>query len=739
MNMLEIRMDKDLSHLLMSKRAKNDIDETTPMIREKTLLTKELVNRFRSTLSTRVNDEIIPKNCRYIELLENDFKVIVIEEAPKIRTIKVHLSMQREIEMLAREGKLKTYGLTNFLKEHEDPPYMFSLSFPFLVYIFDLDNRDDLIRLKLFYRLSPIISKNDYLLQANLLNVNDKNNVCLGDFTKKPTSPSDVINSSIEMFWCNTFNIDYHHKLDAYIKAKISEVSSYLTWSYLTKQNPMFIFKVNWLKNDYTLGEEIKKEVNFLKQEVIGSPPNDFSFLTGLFYNERGFQVKTKEEDNQSRLNFSRSDSIFLENRELSVGETFKFEDKEVKVNSFLSSRSPDSSPTHIQVIDNKQETSLIKLEPEIMKFLSKQLDDSKFFSSMKLTNGEIIHVDDIVTVDYPSISLKKVEIIKLGLDGKVTVKLSGKNYIADNLNAKVVNLDKLDVGGVKLKKNHMYLLIYRSFDLPIKVYEYVKFEGLRVNEFGDLTIVFIDKHKKSYTRSLTDITPGNIYDKSKLTPVSTFRIGRRLYTSSNKDVYLTDNSILVNRYYQLLSEFSFLRYDATIAKADILKDKDRIEIKSFGLNIQFKVGDKVIVIDWLDPVQMLKVHQIVGFSLDTKNVFYINLKHKDEERSVPYIDFEEGITYTGLVRKITNCYNEIKSGVKIKAKVSGILGFPMKDTNIIVGFITDTGGPPLVLCSNSYTLWAFDLDKFEIIPRENPISWIASNNSKLTLTYVKQ
>ena len=47
---------------------------------------------------------------------------------------------------------------------------------------------------------------------------------------------------------------------------------------------------------------------------------------------------------------------------------------------------------------------------------------------------------------------------------------------------------------------------------------------------------------------------------------------------------------------------------------------------------------------------------------------------------------------------------------------------FPKKDTNIIIGFLYDTGGPePLVLCSNACTLWYSDvIEKFEAIPFTN-------------------
>lgn len=710
--MYEIRINDQYSHLLHSKQVGKEAHDTLPMMVDKTLLTTDLLKRIQSANFPSM--DVLPLNCRYSRELTNHYKIVVVEEMPAIRTISIDLSMERAVEKLKSTGKLKDYGFEDFLEKHKNRPHTFSLSFPFLVYLFVLDPNNYIARLRAFYRLSPINSSADYLLQTNLLNVNESNNVCLGEGPDKILTASKRVNGAIKRFWTNTFNCDYHNKYDAY--ANVPEVSDYLTWSYLTKQNPMFIFNVKWLKHNRTFGSEIDSVTE-------GAGCNlplfrNFENIADLFLRQQEVEVKTKEKTKTvtKKILTSRSESIFIDNRELSIGETITFKNgKEVKVYSFLSSGS--MSPSHMQIINSKQKISILKLKPEVMKFLNEQFDESKVFSSIKLPNGEIIQVGDIVVVDYPTKAHKKVEKIMLGIDGKVDVKLSNKHYLAANLDAKVVDISKFVFGKVKLIKGKDYIMaLPQGSSLPISSFKDVKFVGIDLQRYGDLAASFKEGSSNTFKLSLNENKEG-IYDKSSFTQVSTFRLGVNLFTNDVADtIYLTSNQVLLHQHHWRLEFIS------EVAKADILKNKDEIKIKSIGLDIQFRVGDKVVVADWMDPSQMLKIHQIVGFTLDSDDILFINLKNKDGEKSIPYIDFIKGRISTGLVRKITNHYTGIRAGTKIKAKVSGISGFPMKDTNIIIGFVTDTGGPPLVLCSNCYTLWTFSLEEFEIIPRSSRI-----------------
>jgi len=510
---------------------------------------------------------------------------------------------------------------------------------------------------------------------------------------------------SIGKFWTNIFNTDYHDKYDAY--SEVPEISDYLTWSYFSKQNPMFVFYVKWIKHQFPLGVEIENQFSGMD---CGNLVKDFEGVSSLFTRP----PVTK--NTGSKFAFS-SNSIFLERREIATGETLKLKSgKEIKIHSFLSLRGGEA-PTHMQVIDNKQKTSRWKLKPAVYQFLKEQLfDEDKVFSSIKLQNGEIITVGDVVLVNYPCTSYKKVEDIRLGIDGKLDVKLSSRQYLAANLDAKVVDLNGFNFRGVKLVKGHNYVLsLPQGGFLPVSSFKIVKFTELNIERFGELSARF-KQNSRTFDLSLEE--DGNkIHEQNSLTPVSTFRLGTGLFANEKA------NTILLSKGGVLLHEDEWkLEFNSEVAKADILKNKGEIEVKAFDLDIHFKVGDKVVIADWMDPSQMLKIHRILGFTLNSDNILHINIKHRNEERSVPYIDFNKGRISTGLIRQITNQYNGIKAGTKIRSKLPGISGFPMKDINIIIGFVTDTGGPPLVLCSNCYTLWPFDLEKFEIILRSSHI-----------------
>ncbi|MHA1802240.1 MAG: hypothetical protein ACTSWJ_10930, partial [Candidatus Heimdallarchaeaceae archaeon] len=131
----------------------------------------------------------------------------------------------------------------------------------------------------------------------------------------------------------------------------------------------------------------------------------------------------------------------------------------------------------------------------------------------------------------------------------------------------------------------------------------------------------------------------------------------------------------------------------------------------------EYKIGETVICVDFRDPVETLRVKDITSFirNKETGNIDFV-LKDKDGKVTThKYIDGTRGTIHTGSIRKIVSNINGVYSGTKIVAKESGRSCFPKKATNIIIGFITDTGGEPMVLCSNCATLWFSDLENFEL------------------------
>jgi hypothetical protein len=146
--------------------------------------------------------------------------------------------------------------------------------------------------------------------------------------------------------------------------------------------------------------------------------------------------------------------------------------------------------------------------------------------------------------------------------------------------------------------------------------------------------------------------------------------------------------------------------------------DRTEINIPSFDMDINFKVGDYVVIADWANPIEMLKVRRVVSFEV-TDNHLYINtIFNNTEMRKESYINMGNGHIKTGHIRKIASTWGGFCAGDKIRANETRIPHFPKKDVNTIIGFIYDTGTHvPLMLCSNCTTLWAAPevLAKFDI------------------------
>jgi hypothetical protein len=169
--------------------------------------------------------------------------------------------------------------------------------------------------------------------------------------------------------------------------------------------------------------------------------------------------------------------------------------------------------------------------------------------------------------------------------------------------------------------------------------------------------------------------------------------------------------------------------------------NEDTFKIYINNAYTEFKIGDKVVVADWSQPLDILNVKTITGFEDDKpRNKINFILQNKyGVESKVPYIDSRNSMILTGKVRKITNEFSGVPAGSKIIAQNTGISCFPKKDANIIIGFLTDTGiDEPLVLCSNGCTLWFnYMMMNFEIIP-SNTDAWNKMQHAPLDPRKIK-
>jgi len=211
-----------------------------------------------------------------------------------------------------------------------------------------------------------------------------------------------------------------------------------------------------------------------------------------------------------------------------------------------------------------------------------------------------------------------------------------------------------------------------------------------------------------------------------ELPPV--FAVGRQLmYASENtgsgsrlSKAHVLENIGITTRYAIKLRSAS----SSQCRDQFIFDNGNKFSIDSFTGPIEFEIGDKVVVANWDDPVDMLTVKQIQGFvqNAETGDIKFTMTDKNDKLSAIDYIDTRHHSVKIGSVRKITNRWEELSAGMKIVANKTGISMFPKKDTNIIIGFLYDTGGPePLVLCSNAATLWYSDvLENFDIIKMDD-------------------
>jgi hypothetical protein len=161
----------------------------------------------------------------------------------------------------------------------------------------------------------------------------------------------------------------------------------------------------------------------------------------------------------------------------------------------------------------------------------------------------------------------------------------------------------------------------------------------------------------------------------------------------------------------------------STIENCFLKDDGQRFHSESNNLIVDFSIGDKVIVANWQNPLDVLKIKAIQSFVVDAseRTVDFMLVDKHGNLSQQRYLDGTRGYIKTGKIRKVTNELNGITIGTKIISKEARISCFPKNAVNIIVAFVIDTGGEPLVLCSNGCTLWFSDMvEKFEHIPMKS-------------------
>lgn len=697
----------------------NDIREKTINRKKQISLDTFIDNMDNPRKLSNLSYEILPLNCRFSMDIDG-YKLFVIEEAPQMRTMFLDYDMSMDVEKLKASGELKKFGYENWFNEN-NKPYKFYLAFPYIIYIIVLNQHNSHAQTKIFTRVTPLSSFEDYMCKIPLMNINNNQSICMGSFTDRISkkTPTSAINRVISQFWKNIFNIDYIYNVKAY--ENIPFVCDYLTWQYYSQKDPMFIYNVEWIPYKRNFGWEID---NAKKEFKRGFPEYSMQALVDKVFYKPSI---THKKVNDLSIYDNVADSINIDGMPIFVNDSFMLKDKRYFVMSFMSPID-NLLLTHIKLRDPDKKIIEFKLTKLFKNKLKECIMRERFIQQTTLSNGQIIKQGSIIKYigKFGTEIYNKVIYMRYGLDGKIEARIKSTLVALEDLKGvKILDMENIKVNDIKIEVGKQYSLLfnysyfYKNCIAPVKVIKKLLLTDIDINTTGTITTQFIDNNDgKKYLSNLPDLKEKIINKKKLIKKSSICRLGTSIIsnTSIKTQPDIIDDLIIDDL---LINTPSF---NKTIDV--VLKDKQHLFIESFDMDLSFKVGDKVVTSNWENPVEMLIVKTIMGFKTQNKslNVLLEDQHGNKTEHTYLYKNRSNFIVNVGTLRHIVQEYNGVTSGTKIKAKKSKITNFPMNATNIIIGFLSDTGGDiPLVLCSNGATLWADDLlENFNLITITN-------------------
>jgi len=705
----EIVVNERFSSIVKSIETKGD-EILTPLIRDKLVPS----SKFLTNLADIVNNQtltnvMLPPNCRYTENLPDGSSVIVMEEQPNFRTISSDVYMEDVFERLKILGQLEEYGIPDTWITDNRRPYSFTLSFPYIVYILNVIDGLWGGTMQIFFRLSPLTSVSDYLLKVPLYNINDSQTICLGDRLRSSNNLIESIQSAQEAFWLNTFNHDYNSNVRLY--QSIPQVRDFLSWEHFSEVDPMFVFDVEWVNNERTL----KKEIEYR----FGGRRERNGTFNGLSFNLLVEAFKTQLPKSPIKRRADQVDSMYVNGAVISIGEEVVLEEKNYFINTFYCE--DFSPPSKMEIEDPEGNKMVISITKEIKNDL---INCISCWNNVEviLSNGVKIKKGDIVEVNYPRKSYKKVRRVRKARDGKIEVQLGDDIYLAENLVAKVLDIGDISyTNGRKFTPGEkVFLINTRDEMLPLCRVTQGTFIDIDVTQHGVPSFSFRAKHNDEDPHRTVHVTLKGEYEcgdevvenSDNIFISNTIRLGTKIFHTSEYDMsfYVIPGKAMGYYGYGKPWDYGWNR-DAVIFN----EEKDRIFIPGFDFNVDIGIGDQIMISDWTRPNEMMKVRTVVGFN-EIGQEIHINSKYEDEpEISTQYIT-SNGHICVERIRKVVTELGGIKAGTKLRAKVPQVAGFPKKDVSQVVAFLIDTGGPPLILCSNYCTIWGVDdeLENFE-------------------------
>lgn len=729
----EVVINSEYASIMVSEGTKDGT--TTPIKREGLIST----NNFSQSLMSQVsNPGIMPPGTRFTKQYRAKSRLFIVEQPPSIRTVKINYDSNVLLEKLKRIGKLEEYGYKDF--DSSKRPFSIRLSFPFIVFMVVLNRNFQLEMARMYFRMHPVTGMGDYLFKAPLLNVSKDQNICLGGAAKgeaKPTNLNEAVLSVINNFWLNEFNSDYTDNVRDYEKAGEWGISDVLTWAYNTKMDPMFIYKVKWLPVKESLGQVIDIiDKTFLRT----TDENIFNSILDAV------KLKKPEVDKKSGLSIVSgvTNQISIEGYTLSVGEEIIFDKIEYNVVSF---KGPMGQSPNVVILESSNGGIIEKkINSTFNSNIKKQIDNRGCVKTIKI-NDEVISLGDVLKVHFEMGSkFKSVQKIRKAKDGRIEIQFNDKDfYLIENIKYDRVNFDKIDINGTIIKDDQVYIIL----KYPSNRSGFINIQGT-IGKYVGHEVVGDNINIKFSDDSLVPLASKNykVVEYEAQERPNVLRILDSLVTNHlrGKDTHVLKGTCLIR---PPGIEASYQKAMAKLGILDDIKKPTAVKFESYDIDIDFKVGDHVVIANWSDEHNiddMTTIFRISSMEFTNKNNEEIlQFKLKDHRGKivaiVDYINFDKGrINLTGVRKICTKTYNGIKPGTKISCKVSGIIHFPKKDINTVIGFIHNCGTKdPLMLCSNGFTLWA-NKDILSLFSKynEGTSTWKKLKNSPISLDKAK-
>ncbi len=674
---------------------------------KKIITTEDFINRINK--KNKLNNFILPRNTRYTYTSPENKHILVLEEEPQMRTIKIQgLNINRIASEIIKKKSFND-DYINELKNNNfssNEEYSYNVAFPYIIYFINLDSRLNVTRIKIFYRNKPLTSLGDDLYSVNLLNVNGNNLICLGDGDTNLYRNSLIlqIENILNRFWFNTFNCDYIGKYELY--ENVEEVSTILHWEYYSKTDPLFVYKNIWKKTEYT----VNNIINSLKNtDVIANKNYVFN---SIFYNITSEDLETIDES-QETLNFvvanNKQDTITI-----NIGDKLIYDNKEQSFYAFGFNVESDLL-NYIKIIDENLNITKIEIkrwDTETKNLFYSYIESYNNITEIKLNNGEVLKIGDIFQTNIsPSSIFYKVDKIRRNLLNSYEILTTSNNKILIDDNIKIIN-KFTNINGLEIKVGNYYFL-NNEFNInsfcKIKCFKLVKLiEIIHIRHSLKFKIQTIDS-------GIEDII--TIDDLDCL--IEPFIIDYEL-----DKIYNSNTNIIpynVSKEEQYVYNSKYINFNEIVRR---IFNEDLTELNIYDINninnINLKIGDNFCILNWSTPNIATSIKTITGFIVNEENkqVFITYSDQNDNMHNIEFINNNK--INSDIIQKLETNVNGLHSGDKIKAKIPYIPYFPKIHVNQIIGFFVNNI-KTLVFCSNGLTLdFDFVISNFDILKYDN-------------------